>query len=202
MIAACSTAWTFGEPVAVVVSTTREIGVDAAELVEITYEELPVVVDPLESVSNEILLFPEAETNVVFAMPSGSDSDPFADCDTVVEAVVEKLEVKRQIFGDLEAIVAEDAILATNTSSIELERISEGLDNPARLIGLHFFNPVAQLPLVEVIRSTFNSEADVAKGASFALAIGKSPVVVKSNRKRRQTRIRPWRSRLNHSPRR
>ncbi len=74
-----------GEPVAVVVSTTREIGVDAAELVEITYEELPVVVDPLESVSNEILLFPEAETNVVFAMPSGSDTDPFADCDTVVE---------------------------------------------------------------------------------------------------------------------
>jgi 3-hydroxyacyl-CoA dehydrogenase / enoyl-CoA hydratase / 3-hydroxybutyryl-CoA epimerase len=95
--------------------------------------------------------------------------------------VVEKLEVKRSIFRDAETRTKPGAILATNTSSIELERIAEGLQNPARLIGLHFFNPVAQLPLVEVIRSTFNSDADIARGASFALAIGKSPVVVKSS---------------------
>ncbi len=74
-----------GEPVAVVISTTRAVGVDAAELVEISYDELPVVIDPLESLSNEILLFPEAETNVVFAMPNGSEGDPFAECDVVVE---------------------------------------------------------------------------------------------------------------------
>ena len=103
-----------------------------------------------------------------------------ARADVIIEAVVENLEIKRKIFAGVEARMKPGAILATNTSSIELERIAEGLKDPSRLIGLHFFNPVAQLPLVEVIRSTFNSDAEIAKGASFALAIGKSPVAVKS----------------------
>ncbi|SEQ15108.1 3-hydroxyacyl-CoA dehydrogenase / enoyl-CoA hydratase / 3-hydroxybutyryl-CoA epimerase [Devosia sp. YR412] len=100
--------------------------------------------------------------------------------DVIIEAVVEKLEVKQSIFSGLEDRLKPGAILATNTSSIELERIAEKLKQPERLIGLHFFNPVAQLPLVEVIRSTFNTDAEIGKGAAFALAIGKSPVVVKS----------------------
>jgi 3-hydroxyacyl-CoA dehydrogenase/enoyl-CoA hydratase/3-hydroxybutyryl-CoA epimerase len=100
--------------------------------------------------------------------------------DVVIEAVVEKLEVKQAIFSGLEDRLKPGAIMATNTSSIELERIAEALKDPARLIGLHFFNPVAQLPLVEVIRSRFNAEEEIGKGAAFALAIGKSPVVVKS----------------------
>lgn len=100
--------------------------------------------------------------------------------DVIIEAVVEKLEVKQAIFGGLEDKLKPGAILATNTSSIELERIAEKLKRPERLIGLHFFNPVAQLPLVEVIRSTFNTDAEIGMGAAFALAIGKSPVVVKS----------------------
>ena len=112
------------------------------------------------------------------------EADPtgkgIARADVIIEAVVENLEIKKKIFADIEAKAKVDAILATNTSSIELERIAEGLRDPSRLIGLHFFNPVAQLPLVEVIRSGFNVDADVAKGASFALAIGKSPVLVKS----------------------
>jgi 3-hydroxyacyl-CoA dehydrogenase/enoyl-CoA hydratase/3-hydroxybutyryl-CoA epimerase len=103
-----------------------------------------------------------------------------ARADVIIEAVVENLEIKKKIFADVEAKAKPEAILATNTSSIELERIAEGLHDPSRLIGLHFFNPVAQLPLVEVIRSGFNVERDVAMGASFALAIGKSPVLVKS----------------------
>ncbi|MEO8758603.1 MAG: 3-hydroxyacyl-CoA dehydrogenase NAD-binding domain-containing protein [Devosia sp.] len=112
------------------------------------------------------------------------EADPtgkgIARADVIIEAVVENLEIKKKIFADIEARAKADAILATNTSSIELERIAEALRDPSRLIGLHFFNPVAQLPLVEVIRSGFNVDADVAKGASFALAIGKSPVLVKS----------------------
>ena len=100
--------------------------------------------------------------------------------DVIIEAVVEKLDVKQAIFAGVENKLKPDAILATNTSSIELERIAEALKDPARLIGLHFFNPVAQLPLVEVIRSRFNSDEAIARGASFAQAIGKSPVVVKS----------------------
>ncbi len=100
--------------------------------------------------------------------------------DVIIEAVVENLAIKQKIFADAEARARPDAILATNTSSIELERIAEQLRDPSRLIGLHFFNPVASLPLVEVIRSAQNSDREVALGASFALAIGKSPVAVKS----------------------
>jgi len=103
-----------------------------------------------------------------------------ARADVIIEAVVENLEIKRKIFAGIEERIKANAILATNTSSIELERIAEGLKDPARLIGLHFFNPVAQLPLVEVICSQFNTDDQVARGASFALAIAKSPVVVKS----------------------
>lgn len=105
-----------------------------------------------------------------------------ARADVVIEAVVENLAIKHKIFIDAELKVKPGAILATNTSSIELERIAEGLNDPSRLIGLHFFNPVAQLPLVEVVRSTYNSDDDIARGASFALAIGKSPMVAKSAR--------------------
>jgi 3-hydroxyacyl-CoA dehydrogenase / enoyl-CoA hydratase / 3-hydroxybutyryl-CoA epimerase len=118
--------------------------------------------------------------NAVARLEADVAGKGIARADVIIEAVVEKLGIKRQVFADVEAKARPDAILATNTSSIELERIAEGMQTPSRLIGLHFFNPVAQLPLVEVIRSTFNTDLDVAKGASFALAIGKSPVAVKS----------------------
>ncbi len=100
--------------------------------------------------------------------------------DVVIEAVVENLKIKQEIFKNAEKQMKPEAIMATNTSSIELEKIASSLKDKSRLIGLHFFNPVAQLPLVEIIRSKYNSDKDVAMGASFALAIGKSPVVVKS----------------------
>jgi len=122
--------------------------------------------------------------NEVAAAIARLEADPkgkgVARADVIIEAVVENLQIKRQIFAEVEPKLKPTAILATNTSSIELERIAEGLKDPKRLIGLHFFNPVAQLPLVEVIRSKFNTDAEVAVGASFALAIGKSPVAVKS----------------------
>ena len=120
--------------------------------------------------------------NAVARLEADVTGKGLARADVVIEAVVENLEIKRKIFADAELKTKPGAILATNTSSIELERIAENLTAPGRLIGLHFFNPVAQLPLVEVIRSRFNSDADIARGASFALAIGKSPVVVKSAR--------------------
>ena len=100
--------------------------------------------------------------------------------DVIIEAVVENLEIKQKIFAQLEGVAKPQAILATNTSSIELERIAENLKDPGRLIGLHFFNPVAQMPLVEVVRSNKNTDPAIAMGCSFASFIGKSPVVVKS----------------------
>ena len=118
--------------------------------------------------------------NAIARLEADVEGKGLARADVIIEAVVENLEIKRKIFADAEAKAKPTAILATNTSSIELERIADGMTNPARLIGLHFFNPVAQLPLVEVIRSSFNTDEEIARGASFALAIGKSPVVVKS----------------------
>ncbi|MFB9138531.1 3-hydroxyacyl-CoA dehydrogenase NAD-binding domain-containing protein [Maritalea porphyrae] len=100
--------------------------------------------------------------------------------DVVIEAIVENLEIKQKLFSSIEPDLKPNAILATNTSSIPLENIASALKDPSRLIGLHFFNPVAQLPLVEVIEQKGNSEEIVRIGASFCTAIGKSPVVVKS----------------------
>ena len=72
--------------------------------------------------------------------------------DVVIEAIVEKLEVKQKLFQDLEAEMKPGAVLATNTSSLSIEDIAKPLKDPGRLVGIHFFNPVAQLPLVEVVR--------------------------------------------------
>lgn len=104
-----------------------------------------------------------------------------ARADVIIEAVVENREIKQRIFAGAEAKAKPEAVLATNTSSIELERIAEVLDDPARLIGLHFFNPVAQLPLVEVVESTHHDDHAAQVGCTFATAISKSPVIVKSS---------------------
>ena len=103
-----------------------------------------------------------------------------ADARLVVEAIVENLDVKRKLFADLEGIVAEDAILATNTSSISVTAIAAGLRKPQRLAGMHFFNPVPLMALVEVI-SGLATDSTVAETLyDTAIAWGKHPVHAKS----------------------
>ena len=123
---------------------------------------------------------PQAVAAAMARLEADVEGKGIARADVIIEAVVENLDIKQKIFANVEAKMKPGAIMATNTSSIELEKIADGLKDKSQLIGLHFFNPVAQLPLVEIIRSKYNSDAAVAMGASFALAIGKSPVVVKS----------------------
>ena len=100
--------------------------------------------------------------------------------DVIIEAIVEKVEVKQALFKDLETKLKPGAVMATNTSSIMIEDIAAGLADPGRLIGIHFFNPVAQMPLVEVIRGSSAREAEVRKGCAFVTAIDKFPLIVKS----------------------
>ena len=100
--------------------------------------------------------------------------------DVVIEAIVEKLEIKQKLFQELEAKMKPGAVLATNTSSLRLEDIAEPLNDPGRLVGLHFFNPVAQLPLVEVVRGEGTREDEVRKACAFVTAIKKLPLIVKS----------------------
>jgi len=105
-------------------------------------------------------------------------SFPLADCAIAVEAVPEKLEIKREVFQMLDPMVPEGAILATNTSSISITELAAGTRRPARFIGMHFMNPVPLMPLVEVVRGLETSEATVAETVELARALGKTPVVV------------------------
>jgi 3-hydroxyacyl-CoA dehydrogenase/enoyl-CoA hydratase/3-hydroxybutyryl-CoA epimerase len=107
------------------------------------------------------------------ADPSG---DGAARADLVIEAVAEKLSVKQAVFKALETVIKPDAILATNTSAIPLEDIATALQDRSRLIGLHFFNPVPVLPLVEVIWSRHSDQNLVSRGMQFAGQIGKMPI--------------------------
>jgi len=100
--------------------------------------------------------------------------------DVVIEAIVEKLDVKQNLFQKLEKEIEPGAVLATNTSSLRLEDIGRKLSDPGRLVGLHFFNPVAQLPLVEVVRGEQTREEEVRKACAFVTAISKLPLIVKS----------------------
>ncbi|HEX6138561.1 MAG TPA: 3-hydroxyacyl-CoA dehydrogenase NAD-binding domain-containing protein [Casimicrobiaceae bacterium] len=103
-----------------------------------------------------------------------------AHADVVIEAIFENVEAKRKLFADVEARARPDAILATNTSSIPLEDIASALAEPSRLIGLHFFNPVARMMLVEVVAGRASDPALIARGAAFVRAIDKLPLPVKS----------------------
>ena len=98
----------------------------------------------------------------------------------VIEAIVERLEVKQQLFAELESVLADDVILATNTSSISITAIGAGLNHPERLVGMHFFNPVPLMALVEIISGLATSAAVAATVHDTAAAWGKSPVHAKS----------------------
>ena len=102
--------------------------------------------------------------------------DGVARADLVIEAIFEDKDAKQDLYRDLEPKMKDGAVLATNTSSIRLEELRTVLSAPARLIGLHFFNPVAQLPLVEVIRCADSEAAAVDAGHAFVKAIGKYPL--------------------------
>jgi 3-hydroxyacyl-CoA dehydrogenase/enoyl-CoA hydratase/3-hydroxybutyryl-CoA epimerase len=101
--------------------------------------------------------------------------------DIIIEAIFENADVKRALYQDIEPRMKPDAILATNTSSIRLEDLSSSLKKPERLVGLHFFNPVAKMPLVEIIRGNESDEDVVQKALAFGRNIGKLPLPVKSS---------------------
>jgi 3-hydroxyacyl-CoA dehydrogenase/enoyl-CoA hydratase/3-hydroxybutyryl-CoA epimerase/3-hydroxyacyl-CoA dehydrogenase/enoyl-CoA hydratase/3-hydroxybutyryl-CoA epimerase/enoyl-CoA isomerase len=106
-----------------------------------------------------------------------SDSE-LAASDLLLEAVVENEKIKKELFARLEPQLKDETILATNTSTIPIGRLADGLKHPERFCGIHFFNPVRKMPLVEVIRGPKTSDQTVVTAVGFAKAIGKSPIVV------------------------
>ena len=106
-----------------------------------------------------------------------TDKTEYADCDFVIEAVFEEVGVKQQVFGEIEKFIAEDAILATNTSSLSVEEIGATLAHPERLVGFHFFNPVAVMPLIEIVKTPATSQAALATAFVVARGLGKNAVL-------------------------
>ncbi len=104
-----------------------------------------------------------------------------ARADIVIEAIFEDVEVKRQLFRDIEPRMKAEALLCTNTSSIPLEELAEALDKPERLVGLHFFNPVAKMPLIEIVRGKNSSDENVQRASAFAKSISRLPLPVTSS---------------------
>jgi 3-hydroxyacyl-CoA dehydrogenase/enoyl-CoA hydratase/3-hydroxybutyryl-CoA epimerase len=103
----------------------------------------------------------------------------FGDCDLVIEAVLEKIEVKRQAFGELMPQLRNDCIIASNTSAIPIDELAEASERPKRFVGIHFFNPVHKMPLVEIVRGTKTAPEVVAAAVEFAKQLKKIPIVVK-----------------------
>ncbi len=108
------------------------------------------------------------------------NGDGVAHCDLVIEAIVENAEIKKNLYASLEPRMKADAILATNTSSIPLKELSVGLANPERLVGIHFFNPVAMMMLVEIVEGAQTSATVMQRALAFVKKIDKLPLPVKS----------------------
>lgn len=102
-----------------------------------------------------------------------------SEADIAIEAVAEVMKVKQAVFGELAESMADDAILATNTSSLSVSEMQKGLPNPERVVGMHFFNPVKKMPLVEIVRGDQTSDETITRTAALAVGLGKTPVVTK-----------------------
>ncbi|MFE0528905.1 3-hydroxyacyl-CoA dehydrogenase NAD-binding domain-containing protein [Micromonospora parva] len=116
----------------------------------------------------------------LYGLVSGSvDKSVFADADFVIEAVFEDLGVKKQVWAELEKIVSPEAVLATNTSSLSITEMAAELEHPERVVGFHFFNPVAVLPLLEIVRGERTDDATLATAFAVGKQLKKSSVLVK-----------------------
>jgi 3-hydroxyacyl-CoA dehydrogenase/enoyl-CoA hydratase/carnithine racemase len=123
--------------------------------------------------------YDEGKGRFLKSLVSGSTSyDGFSDADLVLEAVFEELEVKQQVFAELEAIVSAECVLATNTSALSVTDMAAGLRHPERVVGMHFFNPVALLPLIELVRAAETDDATLATAWDVAEKLRKRPVLV------------------------
>lgn len=116
----------------------------------------------------------------LYGLVSGTvDKSAFADADFVIEAVFEDLGVKKQVWAELEKIVSPEAVLATNTSSLSITEMAAELEHPERVVGFHFFNPVAVLPLLEIVRGERTDDVTLATAFAVGKQLKKSSVLVK-----------------------
>jgi 3-hydroxyacyl-CoA dehydrogenase/enoyl-CoA hydratase/carnithine racemase len=150
-------------------------GLMARQIAELFVKRLEV---PLVIRDVKQQLVDEAIAELGSSVTGGTDYDGFEDCDLVLEAVFEELELKQQEFAELEQVVADDCILATNTSALSITDMSAQLRHPQRVAGMHFFNPVALMPLLEVVRAEETSEEALATVWTVGEKLRKRPILV------------------------
>lgn len=121
----------------------------------------------------------ESASRLALLISGSSDQNTFAGCDFIIEAIFEELSLKQELFKKLEMIVSPECVLATNTSSLSVERMSEGLKNPERVVGFHFFNPVSIMPLLEVARTSKTDDATTATAISVGKELKKTMIICK-----------------------
>jgi 3-hydroxyacyl-CoA dehydrogenase/enoyl-CoA hydratase/carnithine racemase len=123
--------------------------------------------------------YEEGKGRFLSSLVSGStDYDGFADCDLVLEAVFEELDVKKQVFAEVEQIVRDECVLATNTSALSITDMAADLRRPERVAGMHFFNPVGLMPLLEVVRAAETDDVTLATVWGVGEKLGKRPILV------------------------
>ncbi len=121
----------------------------------------------------------ESARRLSLLISGSADQNSFAGCDFIVEAIFEELSLKQELFKKLEKIVSPECVLATNTSSLSVERMTEGLTNPERVIGFHFFNPVAVMPLLEIARTSTTDDATTATAVVVGKELKKTMIICK-----------------------
>ncbi|HEY7721121.1 MAG TPA: 3-hydroxyacyl-CoA dehydrogenase NAD-binding domain-containing protein [Pedococcus sp.] len=124
---------------------------------------------------------PDKANRLKALVTGGTTKDGFADADFVIEAVFEEMSVKKQVWAEVEAIVTRECVLATNTSSLSITEMASDLENPERVVGFHFFNPVAVMPLLEIIKGERTDDATLATAFATGKALRKTTILVKDS---------------------
>lgn len=149
---------------------------------DIKHEQLDLGMNEASKILNKEVerkkLTPEKMAKVISQITPTLSYADFKDTQFVVEAVVENEKIKKAVLADVENVTGENTILASNTSTISITKLAEGLKRPDKFCGMHFFNPVHRMPLVEIIRGAKTSEATIAQAVNYANQMGKTPIVV------------------------
>ncbi len=124
-------------------------------------------------------LTPEDKDATLNRLQGTTDTKDFSDCDLVIEAAVENMEIKKKIFGELDRVAPEQAILASNTSGLSIIDMAMATGRPERVLGLHFFNPPPAMKLLEMVRTIVTSEETLETGRSFGQSIGKRVIIAR-----------------------
>ena len=125
---------------------------------------------------------PEKGAALLDRITPTADYDALAGCDLVIEAVFESAALKKEVFAEVAKVVAPDALLCSNTSTLPITSLAEGVDRPGDFVGLHFFSPVDKMPLIEIIRGRATSDATLARAFDVAVGLRKTPIVVNDSR--------------------